>query len=327
VNERAVRSWSRIKKWMAAVLILGLLGFLGLNFVAWRHARALCLFDSSGRERTPAPEKLTFGEKAGLLLTGAVLPKPANASEPTAFGLPSETVRFTNPRGNELEAWFIPGTSPTAVLLFHGYAASKSALLPMARILHDRGHPMLLVDFSGSGGSSGNRTTLGYWEAEDVQAARAWMEAHRPAARTVLYGVSMGGAAVLRASGALKVPADGLIVESTFPDFRETVAMRFELMKLPSTPAADLLLFWGGVEMGLNPWKHNPADYARGVSCPVLVMTGSQDLRVPLESARRMAGQFPKPARFEVIEGGHQAFAETQPALWNKLVSQFIETL
>jgi alpha-beta hydrolase superfamily lysophospholipase len=59
-------------------------------------------------------------------------------------------------------------------------------------------------------------------------------------------------------------------------------------MGLPTFPAAQLLVFWGGVQQGFNGFRHNPAEYARSVKCPVLMMHGEHDSRVTVEQARNI---------------------------------------
>ena len=81
-----------------------------------------------------------------------------------------------------------------------------------------------MVDFYGSGDSSGESTSFGYYEADDVVAV---LEQAPDDRRIILYGISMGGAALMRACAELDAKPDAIIVESVFPNFRETVAARF----------------------------------------------------------------------------------------------------
>lgn len=48
----------------------------------------------------------------------------------------------------------------------------KASMLPAAKAFHDLGYKVVLVDFRGSGGSTGEGTTVGYREAEDFVKAR-----------------------------------------------------------------------------------------------------------------------------------------------------------
>src|SRR5690348_11789792 len=130
--------------------------------------------------RTARPEKLTAWQKAGVLLTGVNLPRPVNERAPDELGLDYEVRRIAGREEIELEAWRVPCEKAIAtVVMFHGYASCKGRLLKEAHAFHDLGCETLLVDFRGSGGSSGNETTLGVYEADDV--ARAVEFARRSA--------------------------------------------------------------------------------------------------------------------------------------------------
>src|SRR5262249_22595949 len=160
---------ARKKKRAVAGLVLA--GFVALNLLAYFHARAMTVFSGDG-VRTPRPERLSAWDKACVLLTGVNLPRPANERTPDDLGLTYETCRISGDDGTALEAWRIPRDQSRAmVVMFHGYASCKGRLLKEARALHELGCETLLVDFRGSGGSSGNETTLGIFEADDVRSA------------------------------------------------------------------------------------------------------------------------------------------------------------
>lgn len=314
-----------IWRWRWKVLVVVALLFLGGNYLAWRHACALFRFDKDAVDRTKSPEKMTIGEKLGVLANGVVLPKPQNTTDPSSIGLDYETVEFENPRGHRLEAWFLEKASAPIVALFHGYGASKEALLPMAAIFRELGYSCLLLDFYGSGGSSGHSTSFGFYEAEDVVASLDWVSVNQNARPTILYGISMGGAAVTRACSDLGAQPSAIIIESTFPNFRSTIERRFELMGVPSFPAVDVLLFWGRVELGFAPGSHNPSTYAQAIKSPALVFTGSRDTRVPLSEVREMANEFPSLGGFKAFDAGHRPFAETHPEQWKAAVKAFLD--
>ena len=318
------RIWQRKWRTLGA---LALFVFLVGNFFTWRHARAMFRYDTEATARTASAEKLSGWDKAWVLLNGVTLPKPQNGFDPAKRGFEFETHRFANSRGDELESWLISGDSDTLILFFHGYSAAKADLLGMADIVHPAGHSCVFVDFFGSGGSSGSMSSFGYLEAGDVAAAVTHYRAKFPDHKIVLFGISMGGAAVMRACSEMGVEADGIVVESTFPHFRETVAKRFELMNLPSFPAADLLLFWGGIDLGINPREHNPIDYAKKIEIPTLVMTGKRDHRVPVENVAKMAANLPQLHEYRVFDAGHRPFCETNCEEWSQLMLEFIDSL
>lgn len=304
-----------------------LAGFISANVVAWLHARAMSHFVRSG-ERTAAPERLGTLAKARVLLTGVTLPRPENRRTPKDDGQEFQIVRFPGAKGIQLEAWFVPATPPATngiVLLFHGYGASKESLLAPAAEFHALGWDTLLVDFHGSGGSAGDTTSVGWHEADDVAAAFAEAAKLAPGKRRVLYGASMGAVACLRAIHACGARPDALIMECPFDRMLTTVRNRFRVMRAPSWPFAELLVFWGGQQGGFDAFAHNPADYARSVSCPALLMHGEKDPRVSVTEVEHILVALGEPKTLHVFPGlGHQSYVEARPEEWRRLVVPFL---
>src|SRR5690349_4313211 len=186
---------SRWRRWLALILLVVI---LVVNLIAWMQAWAMTHYAPSGT-RTPKPEELSLVEKVGTILTGVNMPRPHNDHTPSDVDLPYETRTIPTPNGGTLEAWYIPTDSPGGlVLMFTGYAEAKDTLLTQATALHDMGYDALLVDFRGAGGSSGSDTTLGVRESQDIEIAMHYTIAQWPHRPIVLYGVSMGGASILR---------------------------------------------------------------------------------------------------------------------------------
>jgi alpha-beta hydrolase superfamily lysophospholipase len=151
-------------------------------------------------------------------------------------------------------------------------------------------------------------------------ARRTW-----PGRRIFLYGVSMGSVAVLRAVAANDVEADALILESPFDRLLSAVGNRFASMGLPPFPASELLVFWGSVQQGFNGFEHNPADYAREVESPTLLMRGEHDPRVaPWEITNIMSNL---PGRKEAVTfpgSSHELLSAASPDLWKERVGRFL---
>ncbi|HEY2918201.1 MAG TPA: alpha/beta fold hydrolase [Candidatus Binatia bacterium] len=301
---------------------------VGVNILAFMQARAMTRFTDGGT-RTARPEQLTFLDVAAVFISGVNVPRPQNRRTPAALDLPFETHRFSSGNGSTLEAWYVPGNDERLiVVLFHGYAASKSTILNAARVFHELGYGNLLVDFYGSGGSSGDETTLGVEEARDVAAAVDYVRQTWPDRKVILYGISMGGAAVLRAVAAEKVNVQGIIIEATFDTLLNTGKSRFRALGLPGSPFAELLLFWGSLQRRFNFFSHNPVDYARSVNCPTLILHGEKDERATLEQARNLARSFGGKARLIVYSDvPHMAIVNARPSEWTRDIQVFLKQL
>ncbi len=313
-------------KWAVWLVVLAA---LALNVVACLHARAMTTFTEAG-EKTASPEDLGLGGWIDVVLTGVNIPRPTNDRTPADLGLPFTTHRFPNGQGDELEAWHVPaggaeggpaggtdGAAEFLFLAFHGYADSKEGMLAAAAALHGMDADVLLVDFYGSGGSSGTGTTVGIREAGDVVAALAFARQRWPGARIVLLGQSMGGAAALRAVAVEGARPDGLVLDSVFARMVDTVGSRFGAMNLPARPLAALPVFWGGWWTDTDAGSHDPAEYAQAVSCPTLILHGEQDARTSTEQARAVLGGLRGKARFAEYPGArHGGVIRSDPDRW-----------
>ena len=299
-----------------------------VNILAFMQARAMTRFVDTG-ERTRRPEELGAFDKIGVMLSGVHIVRRPNSRTPADLQLSFTTHRFQNPSGVTLEAWHVPGSDDRPlVALFHGYAANKSTVLNEASVFHHLGYGTFLVDFYGSGGSSGSGTTIGVLEADDVAATIDYVRRKWPKLKVVLYGISMGGAAVLRAIAVNGVDPDAVIIEATFDRLLNTGRNRFQSMGLPGSPFAEMLLFWGSVQNGFNFFSHNPVDYAYSVRCPTLILHGEQDQRVKLAEASGIAATMGDKASLVVYAGvPHMPIVNAQPEAWRRDVEKFLVQL
>src|SRR3954468_9435289 len=116
------RSGGRVaRRVLLGVLLLG----LAVNALAWAQAWAMTHYTTGS---TPAPviERLSLGDKVGMVLGGVRVPRPENTHTPAALGLAYQTVTIPAGGGETLKAWVVDAApSRGVVLLFPGYATPK----------------------------------------------------------------------------------------------------------------------------------------------------------------------------------------------------------
>ena len=328
IQHARLRSMLKKTPWRAA-LALCAAGFLILNIVAFMHARAMTHYVSEGR-RTDRPDQLSSWEKVKVLFTGVTLPRPINRRFPSDDNLPFETVMLNAAPGVRLEAWRIAATAEPArgiVIMFGGYGSGKFRLIGDAVRFREMGFETLLVDFRGAGGSSGNVTTIGMREGEDVAAAGVYARGKAGGRPVIAYGRSMGSAAILTAAARHGFQPDAMILESPFDTLLKAVENRFGLMGLPAFPLARMLVLWGGVQNGCWGFGNRPMDFAREVTCPALVLNGGADRYATRKDAGRVFENLAGPKQSVVFEDcGHQAMSRCDEALWIETVGEFLDT-
>ncbi|MBD2019844.1 alpha/beta hydrolase [Leptolyngbya sp. FACHB-36] len=187
-------------------------GAIALNAIAWMQAYSMTHFVEAG-QRTAKPETLSAIDKLRIVLTGVEIPRPTNHLTPQAIALDHKTAQIAISDSETLEAWYVPRShSRGIVLMFPPYAGTNDALLASAKLLHDLGFELLLINFRGVGGSSGS-TTLGVRKAEDVAVAVAYAKQRWAKQPLILYGASMGATAVMRAIAQQSIKPDAVIVK------------------------------------------------------------------------------------------------------------------
>lgn len=252
-----------------------------MNVVAVFHSYKFTHFADDNVEKTLKPEQLTFGGKVKALSFGVNNPRPENKIKPAVT---YETVELQS--NKKIECWYLHKDSSAktdtvkgTVIICHGYGGEKSSMLDKAMVFDSLKYNALLLDFMGSGGSEGNTTTIGFKEAEQVKTAYDYL--HSKGVKDIyLFGTSMGAVAIMKAIKDYSLKPKGIILECPFGTMYQTVAARFKNMNVPTFPMAGLLVFWGGVQNGFWAFEHNPADYAKNITCPTLLLYGEKDKNV-----------------------------------------------
>lgn len=298
-----------IKRWLIGGAIIG---FVGLNAIAFLSAY--------GMTHLCSPGQFCLG-----------LPRPISDRTPSDIGLTYTTERIDVSESDWIENWFIPAAQPShgTVLLFPGNGGSKATqLLAPAQAFHDLGYDALLVDFRGVGGSSGYTTTLGTREAEDVALVMAHAQSLNLAQPLILYGVSMGTAAIMKATAQQSINPNAIVLELPFVNLVDSVKSRLEAIKVPSFPLAELIVFWGSIQHNINGFTHNPIVYAQNITQPTLVLQGDQDKWIQLAEIEALVENLRGYKQLMVFpKTGHQLLVTVDRDFWQQGISRFLQAI
>lgn len=308
----------KLKILLKRSLRLFLFAFLTINVLAALHAYSFTHF-TEGKFEKHKLKDLTVFDKMKMLLLGPPNIKSTISQYPySAY----EKVELTGEPN--LAAWFIPiDSANVTVILCHGYKSEKGSMVDRGAFFNELGYNTLLLDFGASGESEGTQCTIGFKEAEQVKRAVDWVTENSTDS-IILFGNSMGAAAILKAMADYELDIKALILECPFGSMLETTEARFRTLGAP-TFLARLLLFWGGTLNGFWAFDHNPESYAERVNTPTLLMYGQQDDRVSQSETDRIFSNLNGEktlATFPTL--GHEDYFKLKPELWKKGVKRFL---
>jgi pimeloyl-ACP methyl ester carboxylesterase len=294
-------------KWIRRLLILIVVALVGFFFVLLPVGGSFLITNSHFRY----PEK-----------------GPRN---PEDVGLHVEPVEFKTADGLTLRGWWSEGKSDFPVIIFcHGLNRSRLELLARAGEAHKRGYGSLLFDLRNHGESDRAHTTLGILESQDVRAASQLVRMKAPGQPQLLWGVSMGAATALLAVRDYGGFA-GVVSDSAFPSFRETIEHHVRLLfRIPSFPVANMIVWLTGVRMHIDPDSGNVETAVKQFgNVPVLFIAGGADKRMPPGVAKRLfdANQSPLKKLIVVPGAGHGEAFSTNREQYLEAVFSFFESL
>lgn len=235
-------------------------------------------------------------------------PPPADISV-IATTIPSES-------GSKLAAWYMSADNAQAtVVLLHPIRAGRRAMLGRAKVLHDAGYCVLMIDFQAHGESPGDHITIGYLESRDARAAVEYARSLNPDHRIGVLGWSLGGAAMLLAS---PLNIDAAVLECVYPTLHEAVHNRVAMRLGPLSNVLSPVLLWQSqVQLGINPAELRPIDHIAEIGCPVLVIGAELDEHTTLPETERLFEAANDPKKLAIFLGAdHTDLLEQDKALY-----------
>lgn len=258
----------------------------------------------------------------------------------SAFGMRYEELRLDGPEG-AVRAWYVPpseggSASGTGVLMLHG--RRRGELIELLRFIppfHSTGLHVLAQSYRNHDSSDASSDGLYHYGASEWEDAIVGARelAARGVDRIVLFGVSMGGAVILEALEHW--PADlpevvAVVLDSPLVDPYATVRLGAVKAGLPLPgPLTRLALLVAGWRIGADFSDLVQAKDAAGVAVPVMVVAGTADSTVPIESVDEFVASLRVPVTYHRLEGvehveGWNSAGAQRYAQW---VEEFLSSL
>lgn len=311
-----------MKKIFRFLFRLVLILFVLLNIITAFHAWKFTHFYESA-DGPPKTEERSGLNLAGDILFGAKAYKQKNIVPADSI---FETVYLTTKDKIKLDCWYMKteGSPKGTVILFHGHGNKKSAVWDESDGFRKMGYNTFLVDFRAHGSSGGNTCTIGYDETEDVKLAYDFIK-EKGESNVILWGISMGAAAISKTIDDYKIRPKKIILEMPFATILDAAEGRIKMMGLPAEPLGAMVTFWGGVENGFWAFNMRPAEFVKSIKCPVLLQWGMNDPRVKKQEIDLIYSNITSSKKLVMYEhSGHESLCTKEHEKWMREVGSFI---
>lgn len=226
-------------------------------------------------------------------------------------GLPLEEIWFQSGDGTKLFGWYVESAATSAVVLWcHGNAGNIINRLENLRELYRIGLSVFIFDYRGYGRSQGSPSEEGLYQ--DALGAHDYLTRTRMISpdRIVIFGRSLGAA--VAGELAVQKPAEGLILESSFPSIAAVAKFHYGGLPLHWLLGAEFTLI----------------DRLPSLSMPKLIIHGEQDDIIPLELGRQVFEAAKPPKFFYAIPGAdHNNTYQVGGAAYFQRLAEFIQSV
>jgi alpha-beta hydrolase superfamily lysophospholipase len=213
---------------------------------------------------------------------------------------------------------------PRVMVLCHGYHFNLVGSIKYLDYFLKRGYDAVLYDHRNCGRSGGKKTTMGFFEKDDLDDIIAQTKGrYPPDVRTGTLGESMGGATVLLQC-VMKNPPDFVVADCAFSDLRAQLAWRLKVeFHLPPFPFLSLASLFTKLRAGYFFGQVSPlrviAENGGFPQLPVLFMHGGSDGYILNEMSKQMFEAKKGIRGFHIIPGAEHAVSiATDRALYLK---------
>lgn len=241
--------------------------------------------------------------------------------------VPQEIRSIESYDGLQLQARMVhhPESKYCAVIC-HAYRAHSASMSGFAHLFFDMGCSVLMPDARAHGNSEGNFIGMGWKDRKDLQKWIDLLSKEQPDVRIILFGVSMGAAAIMNTVGE-HLPDNVVcaIEDCGFSSIRDLMRHQLSIRHLPrfllyaADPFCRLL-------SGFSVFNNNTYRSLTDCKIPMLFIHGTKDSFVPHSHAECAAQACSACHRILSVPGAdHADCIITNPELYKYTISDFLK--
>lgn len=216
-------------------------------------------------------------------------------------------------------------------ICFHGY---KSCWLTDfcggADLAWQMGQNILLIDERAHGKSQGRTITFGIKERHDLM---CWVDyalnRFGPDTKILLYGVSMGAATVLMASGMdLPDNVKGIVADSPYSSPLDIILEVGRQKNYPVKLIKPFVILGAKIYGGFDVKEATAMEAIKHSKTPILIIHGEDDTFVPPEMSVQMQKSNPEMIRLHIFPGAYHVLSYmVDTPRYHRLVKEFMSEI
>lgn len=244
--------------------------------------------------------------------------------------LKKETVWMAN-QGLKQDAWYVPAARETnkTVIVVHGFNNSKKDMKAYAWMFHELGYNVLMPDNMAHGKSQGQIIGYGWNDRLNIIKWAQLLVDKNAASQITLFGVSMGGAAVMMASGESNLPKQvvNIIEDCGYSSVWEELKYQAKAMySLPAFPILYEVSSISKVRAGFSYGQASSIEQLKKNKLPILFIHGDKDDFVPTKMVYDNFKASRGAKELYIAKGAqHAKSMESNPETYQKKISTFLK--
>lgn len=221
-----------------------------------------------------------------------------------------------------------PSSRSKWVVVAHAYSSQAADMVLWIKEFYSQGFNVLAIDLRGHGRSEGDYIGMGWDERLDIIQWLDWIILNDAQAEIALFGLSMGAAAVMMASGENLPDNVKVVVEDC--GYSSTIKLfSYQIKELGKFLPVSLILHAGNtvtkIRAGYDLTQANPVEQLKKNSKPVLFIHGDQDTFVPFKMLAENYRATNAEKDYLIIHGaGHANCRRVNPELYWSTIKNFL---
>lgn len=213
------------------------------------------------------------------------------------------------------------------VIAVHGYTSQGKYMASYAQKFYEMGYNIIIPDLRGHGKSQGTYIGMGWHERLDIVDLTNYIANTYKGAQIVLFGVSMGAATVMNASGEnlprnVKAIIEDCGYTSTWNQFAYQLKALFKIPAFPLMHAASIIC---KLRAGYFISESSPIKQLKKSTTPTLFIHGDKDGFVPFFMLDKLYNASPVEKEKLIIPGAAHARASyVNPKLYWETIETFL---